>query len=668
MKKLLLTLGLVLMTVVSALAQVTSADVKFWVGTGSNEAILVVNWYGEAHVAWGYRWNTPADPGDVIYVAQMLEDIDDADDNLSIDGVSSGFVNDFEYDNLCLGLTDLSGYNSTETGYWMYAVNNVMAPMGVQGQELVNGDIIYWEYQIDWSQWGVTLDPNAVIEFPQDYSQRVYASLTDSVAYGNAYTANGFNIAASNIVMGSNTFSRSVQHTTCSADSTITLTLIAYQQTTPTTTINLTDNTCAGNAYTANGFNLPVQDNEGTFTYTRTSNDTAYVLTLTVNGIAEEYDTQIVCENDMPYTWNGQTYTEPGTYTWNGTTINGCDSVVTLYLMVAVSDTTYETASICQGSSYTWHDETYTTAGTYTVVTGVSSYGCPIVASLTLTVTPGFTSNDTVTISNSELPYLWNGQEITAPGTYTFNGTSSTGCDSIATLVLNVEAELDFADINWWVGTGTNEAMLILDFTFDSEAVAFGYRWNGNATVADMLQAFLDSCQGFEFAGLQNGFISSITYNDSVNGIYHDDVNAGVLGYWMYAVNNGYADAVNTQTINNGDIVYFEYHTDMENWDVIMPFDLAPVFPARPVQTGMDYATALDVTLSPVPAVDMLTINADKEMANIEIVAANGAVVMTEMLNANHATINVNSLSQGLYLLRATMTDGTRKAVRFIKK
>jgi hypothetical protein len=35
-----------------------------------------------------------------------------------------------------------------------------------------------------------------------------------------------------------------------------------------------------------------------------------------------------------PYTWNGQTYTQSGTYTYNGTTANGCDSSATLVLTI----------------------------------------------------------------------------------------------------------------------------------------------------------------------------------------------------------------------------------------------------------------------------------------------------------------------------------------------
>ena len=34
------------------------------------------------------------------------------------------------------------------------------------------------------------------------------------------------------------------------------------------------------------------------------------------------------------YEWNGNVYTESGEYTFNGTTVNGCDSTVTLYLTI----------------------------------------------------------------------------------------------------------------------------------------------------------------------------------------------------------------------------------------------------------------------------------------------------------------------------------------------
>ncbi|MCQ2348852.1 MAG: T9SS type A sorting domain-containing protein [Paludibacteraceae bacterium] len=241
-------------------------------------------------------------------------------------------------------------------------------------------------------------------------------------------------------------------------DSVVTLTVTLNQAATGSENVTI----CASALpYTWNGQTLTAA---GTYTHTTTAAngcDSVVTLTLTVNEAMEGYDIQTVCENDLPYVWNGQSYNAPGTYTFNTTAANGCDSIATLYLMVAVSDTTYETMSICQGSSYAWNGQTLTTAGEYTAVTGTSTYGCPIVSVLTLTVTPGFTTNDTITVCDSDLPYTWNGQTLTAAGTYTFNGSSQAGCDSVVTLTFVVN--------NSFVGTETLDLL-------DTE---LPYTWNG---------------------------------------------------------------------------------------------------------------------------------------------------------------------------------------------
>jgi len=48
-----------------------------------------------------------------------------------------------------------------------------------------------------------------------------------------------------------------------------------------------------------------------------------------------------------------------------------------------------------------------------------------------------------------------------------------------------------FGDIQYWTGTGTNSAALILEFGGPSTpvSVAWGYRWNGSSTAASMLFA-----------------------------------------------------------------------------------------------------------------------------------------------------------------------------------
>jgi len=48
----------------------------------------------------------------------------------------------------------------------------------------------------------------------------------------------------------------------------------------------------------------------------------------------------------------------------------------------------------------------------------------------------------TVTICTNQLPYTWNSLSLAAAGTYSDTLTSAAGCDSIATLILNVNAVL----------------------------------------------------------------------------------------------------------------------------------------------------------------------------------------------------------------------------------
>ena len=76
-----------------------------------------------------------------------------------------------------------------------------------------------------------------------------------------------------------------------------------------------------------------------------------------------------------------------------------------------------------------------------------------------------------------------------------------------------------FSDILFWTGSGTNEAALVLQFpttigtgtgTMAPPSVAWGYRWDGSATFADML---------FSLAGEIIGGPQPVTGSDSRLGI-----------------------------------------------------------------------------------------------------------------------------------------------------
>lgn len=90
------------------------------------------------------------------------------------------------------------------------------------------------------------------------------------------------------------------------------------------------------------------------------------------------------------------------------------------------------------------------TVGQYdTTMTYKSSFGCDSVVNYSITVNPSynFTDNDTTIKSGSS--FVWHGQTITAAGTYTDAQQTAEGCDSIFTITVTVESGIEnISEIN----------------------------------------------------------------------------------------------------------------------------------------------------------------------------------------------------------------------------
>src|SRR5947199_4165138 len=170
--------------------------------------------------------------------------------------------------------------------------------------------------------------------------------------------------------------------------------------------------------------------------------DSIATLILTVAATLTSTTNTTICNNQLPYTWNGQSLNAAGTYTANLISASGCDSIATLNLTVNPAVTSTTNTTICPNQlPYTWNGQRINAAGTYTANL-ISASGCDSIATLVLTVTATLTSTTNTTICPNQLPYTWNGQRINTAGTYTANLISASGCDSIATLVLTVNPAL----------------------------------------------------------------------------------------------------------------------------------------------------------------------------------------------------------------------------------
>ncbi|MEI2747420.1 MAG: hypothetical protein V9E88_01505 [Ferruginibacter sp.] len=226
---------------------------------------------------------------------------------------------------------------------------------------------------------------------------------------------------------------------TSGCDSIATLNLTVNSVLTSTTDVTICSNQLPYS------WNSQTYNAAGTFSVTLTSTsgcDSIATLNLTVNNTLTSTTDITICSNQLPYSWNSQTYNAAGTFNVTLTSTSGCDSIATLNLTVNNTLTSTTDVTICSNQlPYTWNSQTYNAAGTYNV-TLTSTAGCDSIATLNLTVNNTLTSTTDITICSNQLPYSWNSQTYNAAGTYNVTLTSTSGCDSIATLNLTVNSVL----------------------------------------------------------------------------------------------------------------------------------------------------------------------------------------------------------------------------------
>jgi len=157
-------------------------------------------------------------------------------------------------------------------------------------------------------------------------------------------------------------------------------------------------------------------------------------LYLTVNQPLTEQVEVTACDS---YEWNGNTYTESGEYNGTFTAASGCDSIVTLHLTITNAVTGIDRLEACE--SFTWIDgNTYTESTDSTnapTFTMQNAEGCDSIVSLYLVVKHSTTSEISAQMC-SGVPYTYADSTFTEAGTYIVTLTNSVGCDSIVTLTL----------------------------------------------------------------------------------------------------------------------------------------------------------------------------------------------------------------------------------------
>jgi hypothetical protein len=157
--------------------------------------------------------------------------------------------------------------------------------------------------------------------------------------------------------------------------------------------------------------------------------DSIATLDLTVNPTLFGQTIVVICDNQIPYIWNGNFYSVNGIYIDTLIAITGCDSIVSLNLTVNPTSISHLYDTICLNNlPYWWNGNMYNTAGIYNM-TFSNQYGCDSIAYLHLKVDPIGYGSMSVTICQNQTPYVWNGNNYFTSGIYSDTLTTNYGCD-----------------------------------------------------------------------------------------------------------------------------------------------------------------------------------------------------------------------------------------------
>lgn len=109
---------------------------------------------------------------------------------------------------------------------------------------------------------------------------------------------------------------------------------------------------------------------------------------------------------------------------------------------------------------------------------------------------------------------------------------------------LPVEATIAASDIVYWVGTGSNEAVVAVNWA--DTAFAWGVRFNGSITVQNAMDSIANYDPRFNWTTNDYG-LGNITFNEGNINLSGDPMS------WWESKNNGVSDAGLFETLANGD-------------------------------------------------------------------------------------------------------------------
>ena len=549
-------------------------QIEYWVGTGGNKAILIVNYCNKNKaLAWGYKWDGTKT------VAQMLAAIDSADNRLTIVGVGAGYITDFQYNDAQFPNYDFGG-----TGI-MYTINGNDAS-GVASTNIQDGDVAdFGGYNC--KPWNLTVSPVRVPNYTIGIKQSNYGTITPqgpiTVNEGGSVTLTitpnaGYHL--SELKVGTNDVTSAVvsnQYTISNVranDSVWVKFAVDHNNTIAKSNIQYWVGTGSKEAIFAVNWCSP--DSSLAWGY-RFSSDT-----ITVEKMLRDIDSadyRLSCKivpsrygkilSEMKYYVNIQkTLTNPSGSYWMYNVNENLAQGISLQ-KIADGDVIEFGGTACGNIDDYWNIvwtkaivAVSTPPAHYTIDIKQSNKYGKVTPEGTITVNQG--EDITFTIASNAGYHLG----LLKVGTNDVTSAVVGNQYTISNVTANDSVVVKFAvdhnntiaksDIQYWVGTGSKEAIFAVNWCNPDSSLAWGYRFelSDSVTVEKMLHD-IDSADYRLTCRINNigfgNFLSDMKYYINIQKSLTNPSGS----YWVYNVNENYAQGISKQKIADGDVIEF---------------------------------------------------------------------------------------------------------------
>ncbi len=199
----------------------------------------------------------------------------------------------------------------------------------------------------------------------------------------------------------------------------------------------------------------------------------------------ETFDTATVCDNLLPYLWNGISFSAAGDSVRILPTVHGADSLIHMHLDVPRHSSSTIHEAIVENRlphlfAGTWLQ--HAVSDTTLIITNTA--GCDSIISYSLQVHPNITVADSLTICSSLLPYTWNGIVFDSAGHDSATLLRTTGADSVVQMTLHVKPSHRVVEQHEACGSFTWRNGITYTASNDTDTLLFFNRYQCDSVIA----------------------------------------------------------------------------------------------------------------------------------------------------------------------------------------